>query len=167
VDRDGRLVGKYRKIHLPGHAQHEPGPAIPASGEAQFRCGNLGFGVWRMLGGVIGTCICNDRRRPETYRVMGLPDADLIVLGYTTPVHDPPAPEHDLLGNFHNQLSMQARIDERFIVGSRFSGVHGIPTRSSPLGSAAPARAAHDSRTTASARARDLTRACSPAGRSA
>jgi hypothetical protein len=27
-----------------------------------------------------------------------------------------------------------ARIDERFIVGSRFSGVHGMPTRSSPLG---------------------------------
>ena len=24
------------------------------------------------------------------------------------PVHNPPAPEHDLLANFHNQLSMQA-----------------------------------------------------------
>ena len=24
VDRDGRIVGKYRKVHLPGHAEHEP-----------------------------------------------------------------------------------------------------------------------------------------------
>src|SRR5882757_1166643 len=24
VDRAGKLVGKYRKIHLPGHAEHEP-----------------------------------------------------------------------------------------------------------------------------------------------
>jgi len=32
----------------------------------------------------------------------------MVLLGYNTPVHHPPAPEHDLLGNFHNQLSMQA-----------------------------------------------------------
>ncbi len=24
VERDGRIVGKYRKVHLPGHAEHEP-----------------------------------------------------------------------------------------------------------------------------------------------
>jgi len=24
VDPAGRLVGKYRKVHLPGHAEHEP-----------------------------------------------------------------------------------------------------------------------------------------------
>jgi predicted amidohydrolase len=39
---------------------------------------------------------------------MGLQGVDVIVVGYNTPVHNPPAPEHDLLGNFHNQLSMQA-----------------------------------------------------------
>ena len=32
----------------------------------------------------------------------------MIVLGYNTPVHHPPAPEHDHLGDFHNQLVMQA-----------------------------------------------------------
>jgi predicted amidohydrolase len=30
------------------------------------------------------------------------------VLGYNTPVHNPPAPEHDHLGDFHNRLVMQA-----------------------------------------------------------
>jgi predicted amidohydrolase len=30
-------------------------------------------------------CLCNDRRWPETYRVMSLQSAELIVLGYNTP----------------------------------------------------------------------------------
>jgi predicted amidohydrolase len=52
--------------------------------------------------------ICNDRRWPETYRVMGLQGVEMILLGYNTPVHNPPAPEHDPLGPFHNALVMQA-----------------------------------------------------------
>ena len=73
-----------------------------------FDVGDLGFPVWRALGGVLGMCICNDRRWPETYRVMGLQGVEMILLGYNTPVHNPPAPEHDLLGPFHNHLVMQA-----------------------------------------------------------
>jgi predicted amidohydrolase len=53
-------------------------------------------------------CICNDRRWPESYRVMGLAGVELICLGYNTPVHYPPAPEHDHLQCFHNHLVMQA-----------------------------------------------------------
>jgi predicted amidohydrolase len=41
--------------------------------------------VWRALGGIVGMCICNDRRWPETYRVMGLQGVELILLGYNTP----------------------------------------------------------------------------------
>jgi predicted amidohydrolase len=37
-----------------------------------FEVGNLGFPVFRAFGGIIGMAICNDRRWPETYRVMGL-----------------------------------------------------------------------------------------------
>ena len=108
VDRDGRLVGRYRKIHLPGHAEHEPARPFQHLEKRYFDVGNLGFGVWRLLGGIVGMCICNDRRWPETYRVMGLQGVELILLGYNTPVHNPPAPEHDGLANFHNQLVMQA-----------------------------------------------------------
>ena len=53
-------------------------------------------------------CICNDRRWPETYWAMGLQGVEMVLLGYNTPVHNPPAPEHEHLGNFHNQLSMRA-----------------------------------------------------------
>ncbi|MDP2701843.1 MAG: N-carbamoyl-D-amino-acid hydrolase [Candidatus Rokubacteria bacterium] len=108
VDQAGRIAGKYRKIHLPGHAEHEPWRAFQHLEKRYFEVGDLGWGVWRAFGGLVGMCICNDRRWPETYRVMGLQGVEMVLLGYNTPVHHPPAPEHDLLGNFHNQLSMQA-----------------------------------------------------------
>jgi len=108
VDAAGRIVGKYRKIHLPGHAEHEPWRAFQHLEKRYFQVGDLGWGVWRAFGGLIGMCICNDRRWPETYRVMGLQGVEMILLGYNTPVHNPPAPEHDLLANFHNGLVMRA-----------------------------------------------------------
>jgi len=108
VDREGRLVGKYRKVHLPGHAQHEPSRQFQHLEKRYFDVGDLGFPVWRALGGLLGLCICNDRRWPETYRVMGLQGVEMILLGYNTPRHNPPAPEHDALSNFHNHLVMQA-----------------------------------------------------------
>jgi predicted amidohydrolase len=108
VDRAGRIVGRYRKIHLPGHADHEPWRAFQHLEKRYFEVGDLGFPVWRAFDGLVGMCICNDRRWPETYRVMGLQGVELICLGYNTPVHNPPAPEHDLLGPFHNHLVMQA-----------------------------------------------------------
>ena len=108
VDRAGTIIGRYRKIHLPGHAEHEPYRAFQHLEKRYFEVGDLGFPVWRAFGGVVGMCICNDRRWPETYRVMGLHGVELICLGYNTPVHNPPAPEHDLLGPFHNHLVMQA-----------------------------------------------------------
>jgi len=108
VDRRGSLIGKYRKIHLPGHAEHEPYRAFQHLEKRYFDVGTLGFPVWRAFDGIVGMCICNDRRWPETYRVMGLQGVELICLGYNTPVHNPPAPEHDLLGPFHNHLVMQA-----------------------------------------------------------
>jgi len=108
VDQSGRLVGTYRKIHVPGHAAHEPWRPFQHLEKRYFEVGDLGFGVWRVFGGLIGMCICNDRRWPETYRVMGLQGVEMILLGYNTPVHNPPAPEHDHLADFHNRLVMQA-----------------------------------------------------------
>ena len=108
VDPAGRIVGKYRKVHLPGHAEVEPWRPFQHLEKRYFDVGDLGFGVWRLLGGLIGMCLCNDRRWPETYRVMGLQGVEMVLLGYNTPVHNPPAPEHDALANFHNALVMQA-----------------------------------------------------------
>jgi hypothetical protein len=108
VDQTGSIVGKYRKIHLPGHAEHEPWRQFQHLEKRYFETGNLGFPVFRAFGGIIGMAICNDRRWPETYRVMGLQGVEMILIGYNTPVHNPPAPEHDNLSHFHNELVMQA-----------------------------------------------------------
>ncbi len=108
VDRTGKLIGKYRKIHLPGHAEHEPWRAFQHLEKRYFEVGDLNWGVWQAYGGYLGMAICNDRRWPETYRVMGLQGVEMVLLGYNTPRHNPPAPEHDRLSEFHNQLSMQA-----------------------------------------------------------
>jgi predicted amidohydrolase len=108
VERDGRIVGKYRKVHLPGHAEHEPQRPFQHLEKRYFEPGNLGFPVFRAFGGIMGMCICNDRRWPETWRVMGLQGVEMVMLGYNTPLHNPPAPDQDEHTWFHNQLSMQA-----------------------------------------------------------
>ena len=81
--------------------------------------------VWRTMDGHLGMCICNDRRWPETYRVMGLQGVEMVLLGYNTPRHNPPAPEHDRLSEFHNQLSMQAGAypNATWVVGVAKAGV--------------------------------------------
>ncbi|WP_153769967.1 N-carbamoyl-D-amino-acid hydrolase [Labrenzia sp. CE80] len=99
---------KYRKIHLPGHSDNEPWRPFQHLEKRYFEVGDLGFPVAEALGGRIGMCICNDRRWPETFRILGLQGAELVLLGYNTPVHYPPAPDHDHLQDFHNHLSMQA-----------------------------------------------------------
>ena len=108
VDAGGSVVGKYRKVHLPGHREHEPWRPFQHLEKRYFEPGDLGFPVYEAFGGRLGMCICNDRRWPETFRVMGLQGVELVMLGYNTPLHYPPAPEHDHLQDFHNHLVMQA-----------------------------------------------------------
>jgi predicted amidohydrolase len=113
VDRAGRIIGKYRKIHLPGHAEHEPWRRFQHLEKRYFEVGDLGFPAFRAdfgggRAGIVGMAICNDRRWPETYRILGLQAVEMILIGYNTPVHNPPAPEHDALSHFHNELVMQA-----------------------------------------------------------
>jgi predicted amidohydrolase len=108
VDRDGRVVHRYRKVHLPGHRDHEPWRPFQHLEKRYFEPGPEGFTVSRAFGGIVGMLICNDRRWPEAYRSLGLQGVELICIGYNTPVHNPPAPDHDRLGDFHNHLVMQS-----------------------------------------------------------
>jgi N-carbamoyl-D-amino-acid hydrolase len=108
VDRNGVIVGKYRKVHLPGHAEPQPNRNHQHLEKRYFEPGDLGLRVWRAFGGVMGMCICNDRRWPETYRVMGLQQVEMVMLGYNTPFDHTGHPDIDGLTSFHNHLSMQA-----------------------------------------------------------
>ena len=83
TDRDGRLCGTFRKIHLPG--------TKAADGFAQvyepyyFAHGDTGYRVWDCAGARIGIAICQDRRYPESYRALALQGAEIILIGYNTP----------------------------------------------------------------------------------
>ena len=125
VGKDGEIIGKYRKIHLPGGHDHIPGHPFQNLEKRYFEVGNLGWPVWNAFGGKIGMMICNDRRWPEAYRVMGLQGVELIVLGYNTPVHNPAMPQTDDLGNFHNELVMSAGAYQNgtFVAGVAKAGI--------------------------------------------
>ncbi|MGJ4942187.1 N-carbamoyl-D-amino-acid hydrolase [Bradyrhizobium sp. HKCCYLS1011] len=109
TDRNSNIVGKYRKVHLPGHVEYDPTRSHQHLEKRYFEPGDLGFPVWRNLGGIIGMAVCNDRRWPETYRVMGLQGVEMVVLGYNTPSvnsqKNMEGPEQRL---FHNRLSVQS-----------------------------------------------------------
>lgn len=109
VSPQGDIVGKYRKIHLPGHSEYDDSRAFQHLEKRYFEPGDLGFPVWRNQGGILGMCICNDRRWPETYRVMGLQGVEMVMLGFNTPAVNSQmsaeGPEDRL---FHHRLSVQA-----------------------------------------------------------
>ena len=108
VERDGRIIGRYRKIHLPGHSEHLPNAAFQHLEKRYFEVGNEGFRVWRAFDAVVGMCICNDRRWPETFRVMGLQGVEIVALGYNTPTENIHHHEPAHLRMFHHLISMQA-----------------------------------------------------------
>jgi N-carbamoyl-D-amino-acid hydrolase len=109
TDRSGKIVGKYRKIHLPGHAEFDFERAFQHLEKRYFEPGDLGFPVWRNLGGIFGMAVCNDRRWPETYRVMGLQGVEMVLIGYNTPsVNSQKSDEGPEQRLFHNRLSVQA-----------------------------------------------------------
>lgn len=108
VSPEGEIVAKYHKIHLPGHFENEPWRPFQHLEKRYFEPGEAPFAATDMLGGKWAMAICNDRRWPETYRECALRGAEVLTLGYNTPMHYAPAPEHDHLQAFHNHLSMQA-----------------------------------------------------------
>jgi N-carbamoylputrescine amidase len=65
IDADGKVLGTYRKTHIP-HV--EPG----FWGKVLFPSGNLGYPCFDTAFGRIGVYICYDRHFPEGARCLGL-----------------------------------------------------------------------------------------------
>ena len=125
VDKSANIVGKYRKVHLPGHVEFDTDRTHQHLEKRYFLPGDLGFNAWRTLGGVMGMAICNDRRWPETYRVMGLQGVEVVMLGYNTPsVNSQYNSEGPEIRKFHSRLSMQAGAyqNSTYVVGVAKAG---------------------------------------------
>ena len=125
VEKDGSVVAKYHKVHTPGHEHHEPDRPFQHAERYYFEPGPEGFGVWKAFGARVGMMICNDRRWPESYRVMGLKGVEMILCGYNTPIHYVPDPSQDILQGFHNALVMQSGAYQNgtWVVGVAKGGV--------------------------------------------
>jgi predicted amidohydrolase len=108
VSPSGEVIGRYRKVHLPGHADHKPQAAFQHLEKKYFEVGDLGFRTWRMQGAIMGMLICNDRRWPEAFRALTLQGAELITLGFNTPTDNLHYPEPPALRVHHHLVMAQA-----------------------------------------------------------
>jgi predicted amidohydrolase len=114
VAPNGCLVGTYRKIHLPGSVEPRPGDRFQQLEKRYFAYGDRGFPAWRapasLAGGVLGMLICNDRRWPEAWRMLGLQGVELVCCGYNSAAYDPNGgtTEDAALRTFHAKLVVQA-----------------------------------------------------------
>jgi predicted amidohydrolase len=115
VDEDGTIFDKYRKIHLPGVTK--PDGHAKVYEPHFFRHGDTGFKVFDAKKAKVGISICQDRRYPESYRVLGLQGAEIIVNGYNTPAYP--------LALAHNELVLRAGAYENslFVVATAKAGV--------------------------------------------
>jgi len=123
VERDGSIIGRYHKVHVPGHREYEPWREFQHLERRYFEQGDS-FPTFKAFDATIGMATCNDRRWPETYRCLGLDGAELILIGYNTPLHYAPDPTQDRLAGFHNRLVMQAGAYQNgtYVIGSAKGG---------------------------------------------
>ena len=86
VDADGRILGIYRKSHIPQGPGYEE--------KYYFSPGDTGFKVWDTAFGRIGVGICWDQWFPECARAMALQGAEMLL--YPTAIgSEPPSPGYD------------------------------------------------------------------------
>jgi beta-ureidopropionase len=71
IEKDGTVVGKYRKTHIP-----HVGPCFWE--KFYFKPGNLGYPTFDTSVGRLGLIICYDRHFPEIARLLGLKGAELV-----------------------------------------------------------------------------------------
>jgi Predicted amidohydrolase len=81
IDADGKLLGKYRKMHIPDDPLFYE--------KFYFAPGDLGFHSWKTRYGKVGVLVCWDQWYPEAARLTALQGAE--VLFYPTAIGWHPA----------------------------------------------------------------------------
>jgi predicted amidohydrolase len=114
VDAQGNIIGRYRKVHLPGSVEPREGARYQQLEKRYFGYGELGFPAFRTgaewQDAIMGMMICNDRRWPESWRVLGLQGVELVCVGYNSAAYDPNGgtTEDAALRTFHSKLVVQS-----------------------------------------------------------
>ena len=92
LDADGKLLGKYRKMHIPDDPLYHE--------KFYFAPGDLGFQAWQTARGKIGVCVCWDQWYPEAARLTALRGAEIIF--YPTAIGWHPAEKKEFGATQHS-----------------------------------------------------------------
>ena len=119
IERDGTVLGKYRKTHIP-----QVGPIFWE--KYFFKPGNLGYPVWDTSVGKVGVFICYDRHFPEPARMLGLKGAELTfnpsatIESLSKHLWELEQPAHAVANGFF--VGAINRVGEELVDGARFYG---------------------------------------------
>ena len=114
IDDAGRIMGNYRKSHIPDGPGYEE--------KFYFRPGNTGFKIWPTPYGTVGVGICWDQWYPETARAMMLMGAD--ILFFPTAIgSEPQEPDLDTQRMWQRAMQGHAVSNVVPVVASNRTGV--------------------------------------------
>ena len=95
IDADGRILGYYRKSHIPQGPGYEE--------KYYFSPGDTGFRVWQTAFGKVGVGICWDQWFPETARSLALMGAEMLLFP-TAIGSEPKSPGYDSSRHWQNTM---------------------------------------------------------------
>ena len=118
IDADGRVLGNYRKTHIPQGVGYEE--------KFYFSPGDTGYRVWDTAFGRIGVGICWDQWFPEAARAMALMGAEVLL--YPTAIgSEPRAPGYDSQSHWEIAMRGHAAANILPVVASNRIGVENSP----------------------------------------
>lgn len=118
IDADGRVMGIYRKSHIPQGPGYEE--------KFYFSPGDTGFKVWDTAVGKIGVGICWDQWFPEAARAMALMGAEMLL--YPTAIgSEPPAPGYDSQPHWEMTMRGHAAANILPVIASNRIGTETAP----------------------------------------
>ncbi|MBV9860477.1 MAG: carbon-nitrogen hydrolase family protein [Alphaproteobacteria bacterium] len=122
LDRDGTLLGTYRKTHIPAYFPNEKAGGTGSYEKFYFTPGEA-LPVFDLAGARFGIQICNDRLYPEPSRALALSGAEIIFMPICYSVYSDP--EHR---NAIWDVAMRARAFENgvFVVAANRVGLEGV-----------------------------------------
>lgn len=116
IDKDGSIVGLYRKSHIPTGECYEE--------KFYFTPGDTGFKVFKTKAGNIGVGICWDQWFPETARILALKGAEILL--FPTAIGSEPVLPKDSKSHWQNVMKGHAAANIMPVMAANRVGVESM-----------------------------------------